>query len=127
MVLIALLGCRSAQAPEEVPAKEKAPREAVSEKKPEKQAQLKLPGEEFYSDHTDEVSWAERCPYETEHYLIDSNCNDKILRRYEEMLEAFYDKWCELVCKPALNRRFHVRIYANHKEFMDNKENGKQN
>ena len=118
MTLITLLGCRSVQAPEEVLTKKQALELPAGEEAKEEQAQIKLPGEEFYSDFSNKVEWVERRRFQTKHYVVESNCNEKILKRYGEMLEAFYLKWCELVCKPTLKHRLDVRIYGSHEEFM---------
>jgi hypothetical protein len=120
--LTALFGCTSPQTAGEVSPKAETPEQAAGEEKQKEQTRIELPGDEFYSDHTDEVQWADRCTCETDHYVIESNCNESIRKRYAEMLEAYYAKWCELVCKPELDYKLRIRIYGSHKDFMDSEQ-----
>ncbi len=66
----------------------------------------------FYEDFSGEVPWANRHRYESKHYMIESNCSMKHIKRYAKMLDAVYQKYCKTFGKPASPRKCQVRIYA---------------
>ena len=87
------------------------------DKEPEK-ASVKKPwkrqtrDDAFYEDFSGEVPWANRHHYESKHYMIESNCSLKHIKRYAKMLDAVYQKYCKTFGKPKSPRKCQVRIYA---------------
>jgi tetratricopeptide (TPR) repeat protein len=91
------------------PKKTKDDKDPKKEKKPWKR---QTRDDAFYEDFSGEVPWANRHRYESKHYLIESNCSMKHIKRYAKMLDAVYQKYCKVFGKPKSPRKCNVRIYA---------------
>lgn len=72
----------------------------------------------FYADFSGRTPWADRRRHESKHYIIESNCSMKHVKRYARMLDLIYVKFVKVFGKPKSDRRCLVRIYASKQEFM---------
>ena len=73
---------------------------------------------EFYEDFSGKVPWSNRHRFTSKHYTIESNCSNKHIKKYANMLDMVYEKYVKVFGKPKSPRKCQVRIYSSHQEFM---------
>jgi len=74
---------------------------------------------EEYKDVFPACPWEQKKTVETEHYTIYTNVKEEYVKKYSDMLEKLYDKYCKVFnFKGQMPYKFKICIYNSRQEFV---------
>jgi hypothetical protein len=72
----------------------------------------------FYEDFSGSVPWEQRHQIETKYYFLDTNVSMAHAKRYADMLDKIYEKYCKVFGEPSSPRKCRVWIHKDQQDFM---------
>jgi hypothetical protein len=72
----------------------------------------------FYEDFSGSVPWEQRHKLETKHYILETNVSMAHAKRYADMLDKIYERYCKVFGDPPSPRKCLIWIHKDQQEFM---------
>jgi hypothetical protein len=85
-----------------------------------KKWQRQVRDDAFYEDFSGSVPWEQRYKLETpkKHYILETNVSMPHAKRYADMLDKIYERYCKVFGEPSSSRKCVVWIHKDQQEFM---------
>lgn len=100
------------------PSSAAAPSQKPVKKLAEKKVwQRQVRDDAFYEDFSGSVPWEQRHKLETKHYILETSTSMAHAKRYADMLDKIYEKYCKVFGEPPSPRKCLVWIHSSQQEF----------
>ncbi|MFH1421480.1 MAG: DUF1570 domain-containing protein [Planctomycetota bacterium] len=95
---------------------EKSKKKYIKETEP---WQRQKPDDAFYKDNSNSIPWEKRHRLETKYYSLETNVSMSQAKKYADMLDKIFEKYCDFFSKPRAAGKFLVSIYRNRDEWVN--------